>query len=249
MKKVVPAYDETFARERIDQLRQRRFEPIERELDPSISDSDPNLQDTLNKMAGMFPTEEPKSIKVVDVKFVSEQNSSTHTLTLEYEFSQIWLLVNISIKRIDGIATIGAFNVTPMAESLESVNGFSLVGKSGLQYVILVLAIAGPIFCLYALVVCLRTKHQNFKWMWAIFILLGIGSLAVNWTTGELNFTPLAVHIPCASATEVPAYGPWMVAVSMPLGAVLFVIKRRRSSELTALRSPLAEDQPPNPFH
>jgi hypothetical protein len=246
MMKIVPADDETFARERIDQLRQKRFEHIERELDPSISD--PNPQDTLNKMAGMFPTEEPKSIKVVDVKFVYKQDSSTHSLTLEYEFSQIWLLVNISIKRINGLATIAAFTVTPIADSLESVNSFGLVGKSAIQYVILALAIAGPNFCLYALVVCLRTKHQNFKWIWAIFILFGVGSLVVNWTTGELNFRPLAVQILCASVTAVPAYGPWMVAVSMPLGAILFVIKRRKSAELTALRTPSAEEQPPSPF-
>jgi hypothetical protein len=243
MKKMTPPADEAFARERIDLLRQKRFEQIEQELDPSISV--PNIQETLNTMAGMFPGEEPKSIKVVDLKFLHSQDSSTHILTLEYEFSETWLLVNISIKRMSGLSTIAAFNVTPIAESLENVNSFSLVGKTGLQYSMLGLALAGPIFCLYALIVCLRTKMPNFKWLWAIFILFGVGRLAVNWTTGELTFTPLAVHIPCASMTAVPAYGPWMVAVSLPIGAILFMARRSRNATPSEVYSPPGEQSPP----
>lgn len=85
-------------------------------------------------MAQMFPAEQPKSVKVVDLKYLWNQDSSTHTLTLEYEFSDRWLLVNISIKRASGLpAAISAFNVTPITDSLESINRFGLVGKSGLN--------------------------------------------------------------------------------------------------------------------
>jgi hypothetical protein len=236
MKKMVPPADETFARERTDLLRQKRFEQIQRELEPSISDA--NTEETLKTMAGMFPAEEPKSVKVVDIKFLRHEGSSTHSLTLEYEFTDTWLLVNIAIKRLNGLSTIAAFNVTPIADSLENVNRFSLAGKSVLQYLMLALALAAPIFSLYVLVECLRTKNLRFKWLWAIFILFGVGRLAVNWTTGELAFTPLAVHIPCASLTAVPAYGPWVVAVSLPLGAFLFMARRTANDMSHQLQSP-----------
>jgi hypothetical protein len=243
MKKITPAEDEMFARARVDLLRQHRLEQIEQELDPSISDS--NAKDTLTTMAGLFPADEPKSIKVVDVKFLHSPNSSSHSLTLEYEYPQTWLLVNISIKRMNGLSTIAAFSVTPIADSLESINKFSLVGKSALQYMILGLALAGPVFCVFVLIVCLRTKNQHLKWLWAIFILFGVGRLAINWTTRELTFTPMAVHIPCASATAVPAYGPWVVAISLPLGAILFLIKRSWSLTPGEVRSSPAEPLPP----
>jgi hypothetical protein len=255
MKKMVPAGDEEFARERTDLLRQKHFDEIQRELDPSISNSDPNAQQTLSTMAQMFPAEEPKSVKVVDLKYVWNQDSSTHTLTLEYEFVDRWLLVNISIKRANGLpATISAFNVAPTADSLENINRFGLVGKSGPQYLMLCLAIAGPIFCIYTLVVCLRSKNQKLKWLWAIFILFGVGQLAVNWTTGELGFRLLAVHIPCASVTAVPAYGPWIVTVSLPLGALLFIARRNANAvpnqsqlpqtKYTPTTSPVASETP-----
>jgi len=236
IKKIVPPEDETFARERTDLLRQKRFEQIQRELDSSISDA--NTEETLKTMAGMFPAEEPKSVKVVDIKFLRHQGVSTHSLTLEYEFSETWLLVNIGIKRLNETSTIAVFRVTPISDSLESVNRFSLEGKGSVQYLMLGLALAAPIFSFYVLVVCLRTRGQPFKWLWAIFILFGVGKLAVNWTTGELGFTPLAVHIPCASMTAVPAYGPWVVAVSLPLGALLFMARRSTNAMPNQLQSP-----------
>ena len=236
MKYMVPAADETFARERTDLLRQKRFEQIQYELDPGISDA--NTEETLKTMAGMFPAEEPKSVKVVDIKFLRHQGVWTHSLTLEYEFSDTWLLVNIAIKRLNGASTITAFNVTPIADSLESVNRFSLEGKSSMQYLMLALALAAPIFSLYVLVLCLRTEGQRFKWLWAIFILFGVGSLSVNWTTGELAFRFLTVHVPCASMTAVPAYGPWVIAVSLPLGALLFLARRSTNATPNQSQSP-----------
>jgi hypothetical protein len=242
IKRMTPAEDESFARKYIDLLRQQRFEQVERELDPGISDSD--TMGTLAKMAGMFPAEEPKSVKVVDLKFSHGPDSSTHSLALEYEFSEEWLLVNISIRRKDGASTITGFNVTPLADSLESLNRFSLVGKRVSQYGVLCLAVIGPIFCLYVFVLCLRTKRQNLRWLWAIFILIGVGRLAVNWTTGELTVALLALHIPCASVTAVPAYGPWTVAVSLPLGAILFLMIRNRNTASRQPRSPSPEQLP-----
>jgi hypothetical protein len=245
MKKMVPAADEAFARERVDQLRQGRFEQIEQELDPSIGD--PNPRGTLTTMAAMFPAEEPKSVKVVDMKFLYNDGSSSHNLTLEYEFSAEWLLVNIALKAADGHPTITAFNVTPVADGLENVNRFSLEDKSGLQYLMLLLAVAVPLFTFYAFAVCLRTKKQNFKWLWAIFVLFGVGRLAINWTTGELSFTLLAVHIPCASATAVPAYGPWVIAISLPLGAILFMA--RRGDDVPPPSAAQLLPPPPNSIH
>lgn len=196
-------------------------------------------------MMGMFPADDPKSVKVVDLTLFRREGSWIHSLTLEYEYPETWLLVTVSISRMNGLYTIAGFHVTPVADSLESVNRFSLAGKSALQYVILGLAVAGPIFCIYVLIACLRTKNQNLKWLWAIFILFGVGKLAINWTTGEPTFTPLAVNLPCASITEFPIYGPWAVAISLPLGAILFLVKRSMTIAPRAFSLPSPEALPP----
>ena len=94
----------------------------------------------------------------------------------------------------------------------------------------LALAVAAPLFSLYALVLCVRTRLRGKKWLWIVAILLGVGALSVNWTTGQWNFQPAYVQLLSASATASP-YGPWVISVSVPLGAILFVLRRK---ELTA---------------
>jgi hypothetical protein len=220
VKGIVPREDEIFARKYVDLLRQRAFDQIEPELDPRISRFD--VSNTLASMAEMFPATEPNSIKVVAYNL-------RHSLTLEYEFPDKWILVDMSIKRMGDTSTITEFRVTPIPDSLEHINRFSLVGKSSLQYMILGLALAAPIFTLYVLVLCLRTKSQTRKWLWAILIIVGVGKLGVNWTTGALTFTPLAVNAPCGGATTTMGfYGPWVVTVNLPLGAILFLRKRNK---------------------
>jgi hypothetical protein len=238
MKTITPPEDEVFARKWVDLLRQREFDQVGQKLDPSIPGSD--VRNTLDKMAEMFPAGEPKSTKVVDYNF------RTHLLTLEYEFPNKWLLVDILIKRMGGASTILAFRVSTIADSLEHNNRFSLVGKSVLQYGILGLALAAPIFSFYVLAFCLRTKNLNRKWLWAIFILVGVGKLGVNWTTGALIFTPLAVQVPCGGATTtMGVYGPWVVTVNLPLGAILFLRKRSHRIVLSEVQPPQPEDLPP----
>jgi hypothetical protein len=224
VKKVVPQEDEVFARKYVDLLRQRAFDQIEQKLDPSISSSD--VRNTLTTMAEMLPAQEPHSTKVVAYNL-------RHSLTLEYEFPDKWILVDMSIKRIGDASTITGFRVTPILDSLEHVNRFSLAGKSTVQYAVLGLAVAAPTFTFYVLAVCLKTKNQTRKWLWAIFILVGVGKLGVNWTSGSLIFTPLAVNVPCGGATTTMGfYGPWVVTVNLPLGAILFL--RRRSRRLAS---------------
>jgi hypothetical protein len=244
MKRMTPREDESFARKYVDLLRQQSFEQVEKDLDPSIANSD--IGEKLAAMTAMFPAGEPKSVKVVALTFRRGAESQTDTLGLEYEFPDKWLLVDISIQRAGGVSTIVGFHVTPIADSLENVNRFSLAGKSALQYAVLLIAAAVPIFCLYVLFLCLQIKTERRKWLWAVFILLGVGKLAVNWTTGEWTFTPLAVNLLGASVTVIPAYGPWMVAVAFPLGAILFFRRQRRSVALAEVQASSTEEQTPS---
>ena len=94
----------------------------------------------------------------------------------------------------------------------------------------LLLAVAALIVSIYGFISCLRSQMGKKKWLWAVICLLGIGKLAVNWTTGAIGFTPIWVGMPPAGAVMVPLYSPWVVYASFPLGAVMFLIWRARLS-------------------
>jgi hypothetical protein len=224
MKKVTPPEDEAAARRYVDLLRQNRFEQIEQDLDPVLKR--PNLRDTLVTMAAMFPAQEPASAKVVGLRMFVGPDSRGTSITLEYEFPEKWLLVNVVKQNKGGVASVVGFHVTPVAESLEDLNRFTLANKSTSHYAILFLAVLAPLFSLYAFVLCIKTKIKRMKWLWLVFTLLGVGQLGVNWTTGQILFTPIAVHLP-PSGAAAPLYEPWLVYVSLPLGAIIFLFRRK----------------------
>lgn len=225
MKKWTPPEAESIARKYVDLLREGKLDLIERDLDPSIMDSD--VGGTFAKMAAMFPAEAPESIRVVGAHVLHRPESTATNITLEYQFPKKWLLVDLTTQRTRNVSTIVGFHVQPLRDSLQNLNRFTLVGKSTDQYLFLIIAIGSLLFSLYVFVLCIVTKNEKRKWLWMLFILLGVSKLAVNWTTGQWNVTLLAIQIPCAMATA-PLYGPWTVAASAPLGAILYLIRREK---------------------
>ncbi len=230
MKILTPPEAESNARYYVDLLRQGKFDQIKSALDPSAVD--PNLRDELTQMAALFPAENPESVKVVGVDVSNGQDLSKTEITLEYQFPSKWLLVSFATQNTRAMSGIVKFRVIPTADSLENLHKFTLVGKSAVQYSILMLAVCSALFSLYALLECIRTKGLRMKWLWILVVLVGVVKVAVNWETGQLTFGILAIYLPNYVVTRVP-YGPYTVGVCIPLGAILFL---RRQMKLKIAR-------------
>lgn len=227
LKKMTPPEGESVAKNYINLLRQNSFEQIEKDLDQSIKS--PDIRNMMVKMAEMIPTREPDSIKVVGSHVFHGPKVSTTNITFEYQFQQKWLLINVATQKKDGVSTIVGFNVNPIPDSMENINKFSLIGKSSLHYTVLVLAVIIPLFSLFALVLCIRTKIEKRKWLWVIFVMFGITCFSIDWTTGQWGFLPINIQFLGAGAFA-PAYGPWRIGISLPLGAIIFMLKRKKLS-------------------
>jgi hypothetical protein len=218
--------DQAVARKYIELLRDRRFDEIEQVTHPSIRSQ---LRDALGQMADTLPDAEPTSITLVGAHKAANNGSLTTNLTFEYGFGDEWFIINVAWQSDDDAFAIVGFNVYDTPGSLEQMNKFELAGKSPTHYLFLALVVALPIFSIYALIVCARTRMSGRKWPWILFILFGVGNFALNWTTGEWQFAPLQIQLLSASASA-NLYGPWVLSVSVPLGALLFLWRRRRLS-------------------
>ena len=239
MKKWTPPEAESLAKSYVDLLRQGKYDQIEHDLDPSVPESD--IRDTFAKMGTLFPTENPESVKVVGAHIFHGQGYSTTSITLEYQFPSKWLLVDVTTKKEGDATTVTGFHVSSTPDSLENLNRFTFVGKSATQYLILTLAVCSLLFSFYVLLVCIRTRDGKRKWLWMLFILVGVGKLGVNWTSGQWAFTLLAIQIPCATATA-PLYGAWTVVVYLPLGAMLYLNHRWKMKVEGKLIEPMSHD-------
>lgn len=240
-KAMAPSGDEQNAKSYIDLLRAHKFEQIELAIDPGIRT--PDLHDELVAMAGLIPAQDPTSVKVVGADTFKSPDVYKSNITFEYQFSEKWLLANVAIQNKGGISTITGFNVRNLPDSLENLNKFMLADKSMLQYAVLAGIILIPLFTLYALVLCARTRIPKRKWLWIIFILFGIGKFAVNWTTGQWGFMPLSFQLFSAGAFA-PLYGAWTLSLSLPLGAIWFLLRRKSFSGAASMQS-VPPDLPP----
>jgi hypothetical protein len=229
IKTIAPPEQQEIVRHYIEQLRSRDFNSLKNAADPSIAADFGD--ETLKKMADLIPAGEPTSVKLVGAnQFSSKAVGTTRDLGYEYQFGEQFILIQVNRKIKDGTDTIIGFRVRPLRESLEKQDEFTLSGKSALQYGVLAAAILALVFSLYALIVCIRTKHLRRKWLWILFILFGLGKLSVNWATGQWVVNLLFAQLFSAGATA-GYFSPWIISVSLPIGAAVFLSRRK---ELTA---------------
>lgn len=235
---MVSEKDETFAQNYIENVRHRRFEQIENDLDPSVSKSE--AQDNLTQMAAVFPSSEPASTKLVAARVIHHADSSTtSSLTFEYGFAAQptssrtesipggWFLAEVVVQTAGSKRKVQLLTFTPIPAPLEKMNAFTLSDKGISQDVALGLTIFVLLFSLDAFVLCLRTKMGKKKWVWLILIAIGVFRFTANWTTGQWSYTPLAVQVPPVMWFCMP-YGPWMVQITIPLGAIAFLVSRKK---------------------
>jgi hypothetical protein len=224
-KQFIPSDEASLGQRYLEDVRTRNFRPIENAIDPAQRPQ--NLQAALEKMASLFPQGTSKTVKVVGSWTTTFGSGATaYNLTYEYEFSRGWALGRAILQKQSGRTQIEGLYIQPLEQSLEQVNAFRLTGKSSIHYLILILAVALPLFTIATAVVCYRTPIPRRKWLWMIFILIAFGSITLNWTTGAIGWSALSFDLLGASFTK-QFYGPLVLQISIPLGAAVFWARRR----------------------
>ncbi|WP_140636123.1 hypothetical protein [Methylibium rhizosphaerae] len=154
-------------------------------------------------------------------------NSVTrYDLTFEYQYKEGWLLATTVLERRDGKVTVQGIHFSPRTQSLESENAFAPAEKGALHYVVLAFAVTIPAFIIYAFVACMRTRMPRRKWLWLVFIAVGLVQFRFNWTTGAWGVQPLAFSLLGAGFSKAGPVGPYLFTLAFPLGALLFLKKR-----------------------
>jgi hypothetical protein len=247
MNRIVPPDDEALAKECLSALIKGDYPTVKKQLDPQFVK--PGIDSNLAQITHILAQEGPPSLELVGCNVFSTAEKRRSSLTYQYHFKNAWVLAAVTIdteaenKRVFGI------NVNPIPKSLEELNAFTLKGKGAIHYVIFVTAIIVPVFIIWTIIICARTKIRR-KWLWIIGILIGIGRINLNWTTGQLGFQLIAFQIPGAGIVKMGLYAPWILTVSIPVVAIWFLIKRQKIQGIvgTQIRNNSAGETPGEPI-
>lgn len=244
--KLEPKAESTTAKAIIDQLRKGETKAVESRLDARYLT--PDIAAKLHEAASVFPTgEEPVSVKTVgvytNVRYTSGKASpqgTTFNLVYEYQFRHAWVVANLLLAKQGGKLVIEGLHTRRLAQSLEASHAFTLEGRDATHWLMALLTCAEALFCLYAFVLCLRTPMARRKWLWALFTLVGVTTLRFDWNSGHFAFAPVSAQFLFGVSATATPYGPWILSVSIPLGAIWF-LARRRSLRATTTPPPLPE--------
>ncbi len=228
MERLISPSDKAQVQAYVSLLQQRKFDVIERGLDPDLVGDGTSGQ--LAEMAAQFPDQQPTSVKVVGLNRYRRDDSITQTVTLEYEFSGRWLLANLTTQTKAEAQTITGFYVNAIPDSLEHSNRFTLADKGLDQYLVMFLFLIDIGLTLLALVLCLRSGVNKRNWFWPIVCVFGVGRIAVNWTSGQTTFTPIWIGFPPAGAATT-FYSPWTIYAAIPVGVILYLLLQARRAE------------------
>lgn len=225
MESLVPKEDISVAQQYMEFLRTHNFQAIKNDLDPSLL-NDPSLDEDMAHTASFLPEDEPLSSKVVGFHVQKSAEGTDRHVTLEYHFPDRRILANVATRTSpSGLAVIG-LEVNVLPDSLENIHRFTFSNKPPVCYAVLPFLLLIPLLIFYTLVKCILDKPRR-RWLWVLFIIFGIGSLSVNWTTTEPSFDLLSFQLFGAGVFS-ELYGPWVFSVSLPVGAVVYLLYRRK---------------------
>lgn len=222
------------AKSYFDFVRTGHADVIENSFDPAFKDAHFALE--ITEMAATVPIENPSSVKTIFANPECAGNICVYSIMLEYTYPSEHLLFDVVLRKTGSQSSIIGMHVRIVPESVIEASEFKLSNKGTPQYTVLFTAILCAIFTLYELVLCIRSKIGPQKWLWAAFISIGISRLGVNWATGQIDFQLFAVQVLSVSAFA-ESYRPWIISVSLPLGAILFLLTHTVRSRRQSPRS------------
>jgi hypothetical protein len=225
LQRFIPKDDDTFARHFVEMVRKGDYVAAQQTLDSTVR-SDETIKG-LQTLHEIFAHGEPLAFDTIGCDIVTSQGTRRTNLNYQIHFPDSWVVGNVYLERKSDSIHILSSRFQPIADSLEVLNRFSLRGKQPFQYVVLAACIIIPLFILYTLVVCIRSRVRR-KWLWIIFILIGFFQLRVDWTSGRFDLQPLSFALFGASALRASPYAPWVLGCAVPIGAIIFLARRRK---------------------
>lgn len=230
MKQITPPEDDRLARDFIAALRENDSTRLLKELGQNIQGV-PAFRDSLRAAGTELPKGQVDTLRQVGANISRNQTGDISALTYELHTATGWGLANVVIMGpSDGRAVTG-FRVVAIAASLEELNSFRRGAKHPGRWIVLLLAVCVAAFSIWMAVVAARTRMKR-RWWWALFALIGVAPFILNWTTGEVAFQLLQIVFLSAAFVGTPPFGPWMVTVAFPIGAIatLYHVRQQRAA-------------------
>jgi hypothetical protein len=224
----VPKLDpsaETMAKAAFDEIRRGDMPALTSQLAPNLKSPDSTAK--LTQLKQMIPDGTARGRRTVGWHWFEQASGETTVdVTDEYDFGDRKVLWNTHLHRVAAAAPweIQGVQLTNSTVRALAANEFSLTGKTPPQYLFLMTTALSPMLMIVALVKVIRTVGLRRKWLWGIAAFFGLGSVQMNWTTGQMAANWATVQFIGAGATRGDSsFVAWVLTMTIPIGALLIL--------------------------
>ena len=238
----VRAEDEDFARAYFDSVRFERIDYAVGELSPVLAGMT-GVRDSLLALARYLPQGPLDSVHLIGASRFRSPSTDRSELAYEYHSARGWGVASIMVLNEEGRRSINGFHADSLPRPLEVTNAFTLRDKSFGHYLMIGLMVVSVVVGFGSAIVALFTPMKR-RWAWALLALVGAGTFAFNWTTGQGRLLLLnLLFFDAAFAKGGPA-APWVLQVAFPIGAVL-TLRHVRSARHAPAPAPAPATEAP----
>ncbi len=158
------------------------------------------------------------------------QQQTTHVLVLRYGLEDgTGLDVTATFRSSGGPKTL--FGVHFQRIGAQQLQGpdFNLRSLTTAQAAALVIAVGIDVFAIATFVICLTGSLPSWRtrWLWLIAILIGIFRFNIVWPSCQTFVVPISFLFPPATLSQIPIGSPWVISISIPIGALVYWSLRR----------------------
>lgn len=180
------------------------------------------------RMAPIVPRGADTHYNLVGADTEHDLTTGARTSRLAYEVAGDGrhAYVSIGIRRGDGEPRLVAVQALPLPGPLAELNRFTLAGKSALHFAFLLAAAGSFATIAVALFLLIRTPGVRRKWLWGVGACLGVGQIAIDWTTGQVHLNPIFLQLFGAMFVKAGVGMPWLVGFGLPVVALVILFRR-----------------------
>jgi len=207
----------------IDDISRRDDESLTKKMVPELATK---ISPVLGQMQQLMPTP-PLEVSLAKANWTIGGDTRNLDAIYQVHGKSGWAMVEATTQTSQGRTLLTGIYVKPTATDPRQLNSLSLAQAGAVQWAMLAAMVAAFAVTIAALVRIWRSGLFPRRWLWTIGAIIGLMTLRMNWSTGEFSFQPVSFQLFSVSVSKDPVHAPWMLGVSLPLFALIALLRRR----------------------
>jgi hypothetical protein len=220
----VPKAREAYSRTVMNRLVEGNLDDIVEMMIPEQRNL--KLREGLEQIHDHIQSADTNNAELVGVMVYDSLGTVQESLTFQLRTPHEWVIVNVFAIDSSGFRKLGGVHAYPLAESLAESNAFRFDRMTILHLLVLGLYVLANLIVLAGIYFAISLPVDA-PWLWVAFSLVSFTRIFLNWTTGAIGVQPIFFQLFGGTFLASPPYGPWILSVSIPVGAIAVLFKRR----------------------